>query len=87
MPVNSNELKASVRLDGGAQFKKDLQDVNQNLKQLDAESKKVTEEFKGLDVVARTVLSLLMIAAMLFALSMYYVKIYRSNTRSNSENQ
>lgn len=47
MPVNSNELKASVRLDGGAQFKKDIQDVNSNLKQLDAESKKVTEEFRG----------------------------------------
>lgn len=47
MPVDSNELKASVRLDGGAQFKKDIQDVNSNLKQLDAESKKVTEEFRG----------------------------------------
>ena len=47
MPVDSNALKASVRLDGGAQFKKDIQDVNSNLKQLDAESKKVTEEFRG----------------------------------------
>lgn len=47
MAVNSNELKASVRLDGGAQFKKDIADVNSNLKQLDAESKKVTEEFRG----------------------------------------
>ena len=47
MAVNSNELKASVRLDGGSEFKKDLQDVNKNLKQLDAESKKVTAEFQG----------------------------------------
>ena len=47
MAVNSNELKASVRLDGGAQFKKDIADVNTNLKQLDAESKKVTAEFEG----------------------------------------
>lgn len=43
--------------------------------------------FDGLDVAARTALSLLMIVAMLFALSMYYVKIYRSNTRSTSDNQ
>lgn len=47
MPVNSNELKASVRLDGGAQFRKDISGVNADLKQLDAESKKVTEEFRG----------------------------------------
>lgn len=47
MPVNSNELKASVRLDGGAQFRKDIAGVNADLKQLDAESKKVTEEFRG----------------------------------------
>lgn len=47
MAVNSNELKASVRLDGGAQFRKDIADVNTNLKQLDAESKKVTAEFQG----------------------------------------
>ena len=47
MAVNSNELKASVRLDGGAQFNKDISDVNKNLKQLDAESKKVTAEFNG----------------------------------------
>ena len=47
MAVNSNELKASVRLDGGSEFRKDLQDVNKNLKQLDAESKKVTADFQG----------------------------------------
>lgn len=47
MAVNSNELKASVRLDGGSQFKRDIADVNKNLKQLDAESKKVTAEFQG----------------------------------------
>lgn len=47
MAVNSNELKASVRLDGAAQFRKDISDVNSNLKQLDAESKKVTAEFQG----------------------------------------
>ena len=47
MPVNSNELKASIRLDGGAQFRKDIAGVNADLKQLDAESKKVTEEFRG----------------------------------------
>ncbi len=47
MAVNSNELKASVRLDGATQFRKDISDVNSNLKQLDAESKKVTAEFQG----------------------------------------
>lgn len=47
MAVNSNELKASVRLEGGTQFKKDINNVNQNLKQLDAESKKVSAEFDG----------------------------------------
>ena len=47
MAVNSNELKASVRLDGATQFRKDISDVNSNLKQLDAESKKVTADFQG----------------------------------------
>ena len=30
--AGKNEIKATVRLDGGAQFKKDLTDVNKNLK-------------------------------------------------------
>lgn len=47
MPVNSNELKASVRVDGANQFRNDISGINTNLKQLDAESKKVTAEFKG----------------------------------------
>lgn len=45
--AGKNEIKATVRLEGGAQFKKDLTDVNKNLKQLDAESKKVSAEFDG----------------------------------------
>ena len=47
MAVNSNELKASVRLEGGSEFKKDISDVNKELKQLDAESKKISAEFEG----------------------------------------
>ena len=45
--AGKNEIKASVRLEGGSTFKKDITDVNKNLKQLDAESKKVSAEFDG----------------------------------------
>ena len=45
--AGKNEIKATVRLDGGEKKKKDLTDVNKNLKQLDAESKKVAAEFDG----------------------------------------
>ena len=45
--AGKNEIKASVRLEGGSTFKKDITDVNKNLKQLDAESKKTAAQFDG----------------------------------------
>ena len=47
MPAKGNDLKATVRLEGGAAFKKEISDVNSSMKQLDAESKKVTASFDG----------------------------------------
>lgn len=47
MPANGNEIKATVRLEGGAAFKKDISDVNSSMKQLDAESKNISATFDG----------------------------------------
>ena len=47
MPAGGNDLKATVRLEGGAAFKKEISDVNSSMKQLDAESKNITATFDG----------------------------------------
>lgn len=40
-------ISTSIKLDGEAEFKKQLGEVNSNLRNLDSEMKLVTEEFKG----------------------------------------
>ena len=47
MPAGGNEIKATVRLEGGAAFKKEITDVNSSMKQLDAESKQIAATFDG----------------------------------------
>ena len=47
MPAGGNDLKATVRLEGGAAFKKEISDINSSMKQLDAESKNITATFDG----------------------------------------
>ena len=47
MPAGGNDLKATVRLEGGAAFKKEITDINGSMKQLDAESKNITATFDG----------------------------------------
>lgn len=47
MPAGGNDLKATVRLEGGAAFKKEISDINSSMKQLDAESKNISATFDG----------------------------------------
>ena len=47
MAATGNDLKATVRLEGGAAFKKEITDINGSMKQLDAESKNITATFDG----------------------------------------
>lgn len=47
MAVGGNDIKATVRLEGGAAFKQEITGVNNSMKQLDAESKKVSATFEG----------------------------------------
>lgn len=47
MAVSGNELKAQIRLEGESAFKKSVSNVNKDLTQLGAESKKVAAEFDG----------------------------------------
>jgi hypothetical protein len=47
MPARGNDLKATVRLEGGAEFKREITDINSSMKQLDAESKQISATFDG----------------------------------------
>lgn len=47
MAVGGNELKASISLGGGKEFQKEISGINASMRQLDAESKKLTAEFDG----------------------------------------
>lgn len=47
MAVGGNDIKATVRLEGGAAFKQEITGVNNSMKHLDAESKKVSATFEG----------------------------------------
>ena len=47
MAATGNDLKATVRLEGGAAFKREISDINGSMKQLDAESKNISATFDG----------------------------------------